>query len=191
MAMSTRSTSDSHSTSAQGGWSTRRIATTALFCALSFVLTFVEFPIFPPAPWLMYDPSGIVAFVAALAFGPSTGAVTVVLPWVLKTLFSFNPWGHLMAIVAGVALCVPAALVARRVQGPRGLALGMALGAVCSLVACVIGNIIVTPLYTAVSVSDVIAMIVPILLPFNAIKIALNCVVTVLVSRPVAQIVSR
>ncbi len=192
MAMSTHSAHSSHSTSSQSGsWSTRRIATTALLCALSFVLTFVEFPIFPPAPWLMYDPSGIVAFVAALAFGPSTGAVTVVLPWVLKTLFSFNPWGHLMAIVAGVALCVPAALVARRVQGPRGLALGMALGAVCSLVACVIGNIIVTPLYTAVSVSDVIAMIVPVLLPFNAIKIALNCVVTVLVSRPVAQIVSR
>ena len=192
MAMSTHSAHSSHSTSSQSGsWSTRRIATTALLCALSFVLTFVEFPIFPPAPWLMYDPSGIVAFVAALAFGPSTGAVTVVLPWVLKTLFSFNPWGHLMAIVAGVALCVPAALVARRVQGPRGLALGMALGAVCSLVACVIGNIIVTPLYTAVSVSDVIAMIVPILLPFNAIKIALNCVVTVIVSRPVAQIVSR
>ena len=192
MAMSTHSAHSSHSTSSQSGsWSTRRIATTALLCALSFVLTFVEFPIFPPAPWLMYDPSGIVAFVAALAFGPSTGAVTVVLPWVLKTLFSFNPWGHLMAVVAGVALCVPAALVARRVQGPRGLALGMALGAVCSLVACVIGNIIVTPLYTAVSVSDVIAMIVPILLPFNAIKIALNCVVTVLVSRPVAQIVSR
>lgn len=192
MAMSTHSAHSSHSTSSQSdSWSTRRIATTALLCALSFVLTFVEFPIFPPAPWLMYDPSGIVAFVAALAFGPSTGAVTVVLPWVLKTLFSFNPWGHLMAIVAGVALCVPAALVARRVQGPRGLALGMALGAVCSLVACVIGNIIVTPLYTAVSVSDVIAMIVPVLLPFNAIKIALNCVVTVLVSRPVAQIVSR
>ena len=192
MAMSTHSAHSSHSTSSQSGsWSTRRIATTALLCALSFVLTFVEFPIFPPAPWLMYDPSGIVAFVAALAFGPSTGAVTVVLPWVLKTLFSFNPWGHLMAIVAGVALCVPAALVARRVQGPRGLALGMAVGAVCSLVACVIGNIIVTPLYTAVSVSDVIAMIVPVLLPFNAIKIALNCVVTVLVSRPVAQIVSR
>ena len=192
MARSTHSAHSSHSTSSQSGsWSTRRIATTALLCALSFVLTFVEFPIFPPAPWLMYDPSGIVAFVAALAFGPSTGAVTVVLPWVLKTLFSFNPWGHLMAIVAGVALCVPAALVARRVQGPRGLALGMALGAVCSLVACVIGNIIVTPLYTAVSVSDVIAMIVPVLLPFNAIKIALNCVVTVLVSRPVAQIVSR
>ena len=191
MALSTRSTSDSHSTSAQGGWSTRRIATKALFCALSFVLTFVEFPIFPPAPWLMYDPSGIVAFVAALAFGPSTGTVVVVLPWVLKTLFSFNPWGHLMAIVAGIALCVPAALIARRFEGTRGLVLGMIAGAACALVACVIGNIIVTPLYTAVSTADVIAMIVPILLPFNALKIVINCIVTALVVKPVSQIVSR
>ena len=77
MATSTHVSHDTHSTTASGSWSTRRIATTALLCALAFVLTFVEVPIFPPAPWLMYDPSGIVAFVAALVFGPATGAVTV------------------------------------------------------------------------------------------------------------------
>ena len=190
MAASTHTSHDTHSTTAGSSWSTRRIAVTALFCALAFVLTFVEIPIFPPAPWLMYDPSGIVAFVAALAFGPSTGAIVVVLPWVLKTLFTFNVWGHLMAIVAGLALCIPAALIARRVRGGRGLAAGMAVGALVALVACVAGNIVVTPLYTAVSTADVIAMIVPILLPFNALKILINCVVTALVQKPVAQVVS-
>ena len=187
----THASRNTHSTTSGGSWSTRRIATTALFCALAFVLTFVEIPIFPPAPWLMYDPSGIVAFVAALAFGPSTGAIVVVLPWVLKTLFSFNVWGHLMAILAGLALCVPASLIARRMGGTRGLVVGMVVGAVVSIVACVAGNIVVTPLYTAVSTADVIAMIVPILLPFNALKIVISCVVTALIQRPVSQIVSR
>ena len=182
---------DTHSTTAGGAWSTRRIATTALFCALAFVLTFVEIPIFPPAPWLMYDPSGIVAFVAALTFGPSTGAIVAVLPWVLKTLFSFNPWGHLMAILAGVALCVPAAIIARRMGGTRGLVAGMAVGATIAIAACVAGNIVVTPLYTAVSTAEVVAMIVPILLPFNLLKIILNCVVTALVQRPVSALVNR
>ena len=191
MAASTHVSHDTHSTTAGGAWSTRRIATTALFCALAFVLTFVEIPIFPPAPWLMYDPSGIVAFVAALAFGPSTGAIVVILPWVLKTLFTFNVWGHVMAIVAGVALCVPAALIARRMGGARGLAVGMVAGAVIALAACIVGNIIVTPLYTAVSTDQVIAMIVPILLPFNALKIVINCVVTALIQKPVTQVVSR
>ncbi|OUP39232.1 ECF transporter S component [Olsenella sp. An188] len=186
----THSSHDTHSTTVGGAWSTRRIAITALFCALAFVLTFVEIPIFPPAPWLMYDPSGIVAFVAALAFGPSTGAVVAVLPWVLKTLFSFNPYGHVMAILAGLTLVLPAALIARRVSGPRGLALGMLVGAAASVVACVFGNIVITPLYTAVSTADVIAMIVPILLPFNLIKVVINCVVTALVQKPVSQALS-
>ena len=182
---------NTHSTTSGGAWSTRRIATTALLCALAFVLTFVEIPIFPPAPWLMYDPSGIVALVAALVYGPATGTVVAVLPWVLKTLFSFNVWGHLMAILAGVALCVPAALVARRVGGTRGLVAGMVVGGMVSLAACVAGNIVVTPIYTAVSTADVIAMIVPILLPFNLLKIVLNCVVTALVQGPVSALVSR
>lgn len=193
MATSThaRASHDTHSTTAGGAWSTQRIATTALLCALAFVLTFVEVSIFPPAPWLMYDPSAIVAFVAALIYGPSTGALVVVLPWVLKTLFSFNPWGHLMAILAGVALIVPAALVARRVGGARGLAAGMAVGAVVSLAACIAGNIVVTPLYIAVSTADVIAMIARILLPFNALKIVITCVGTALINRPVSALVNR
>ncbi|WP_455136716.1 ECF transporter S component [Thermophilibacter sp.] len=190
MAASTHVSHDTHSTTAGGTWSTRRIATTALLCALAFVLTFVEVPIFPPAPWLMYDPSGIVAFVAALVFGPATGAITVVLPWVLKTLFSFNPYGHFMAVLAGLTLVLPAAAIARRMGGTRGLVAGMVVGAVVSIVASVLGNIVVTPLYTAVSTADVIAMIVPILLPFNALKVALNCVVTALVQRPLSQVLS-
>lgn len=190
MAQSTHLSHDTHSTTAGGSWSTRRIAVTALFCALAFILTFVEIPIFPPAPWLKYDPSGIVAFVAGLAFGPSTGTIVVVLPWVLKTLFSFDIYGHLMAIVANVALVLPAVLVARRVSGTRRLVVGMVVGAVVSLAACIAGNIVVTPLYTAVSTEAVIGMIVPILLPFNLIKIVVNCVVTALIQKPMSQVLA-
>lgn len=182
---------DTHSTTSGGAWSTQRIATTALLCALAFVLTFVEVSIFPPAPWLQYDPSAIVAFVAALVYGPSTGALVVVLPWVLKTLFSFNPWGHLMAILAGVALVVPATLIARRVGGTRGLVLGMVAGSVIAVAACVVGNIFVTPLYTDTTVEVVIQSIVPILLPFNLLKVVITSVATALIHRPVSALVNR
>lgn len=192
MATSTHASisADTHSTIAGGGWSTKRIATTALFCALAFVLTFVEIPIFPPAPWLAYDPSGIVAFVAALVFGPVTGAIVVVLPWVVKTLFTFNVWGHLMAIIANLALIVPAALIERRMEGKKGMVAGMVAGSIIALVACIICNLIVTPLYTAVSVADVVAMIVPILIPFNVLKLIINCVGTALVYPPASKALS-
>lgn len=189
--ISSRTSHDTHSTTATSGWSTRRLAVTAFFCALSFVLTFVEIPIFPPAPYLTFDPSGIVAFVAAYAFGPSMGALVCVITWVVRTLFSFNPYGHLMAILATVTLVVPAVLVWKRSQDTKGLVAGMVLGSVISIVACVLGNLVVTPLYTAVSVEDVMAMIVPILVPFNLIKVALSCVVTALVRKPIQKLIGE
>ena len=190
MATSTHmhSSHDTHSTTAGGGWSTRRIATTALFCALSLILSFVEVPIFPPAPWLMYDPSCVAALVAGLAFGPVTGTLMVVLSWLLHLIFQFSPWGVLMAVIANVALVVPCALVWRRNRTGRGLLAGMVLGGVISLALCIVCNIVVTPLYTAVSTEAVIGMIVPILVPFNLMKIVLNCVLCALVMKPMAKV---
>ncbi len=187
MATSTHSTHDTHSTTAGSGWSTRRIAVTALFCALSLITSFIEIPIFPPAPWLEYDPSCVVALVAGLAFGPVTGTIVVVLSWLVHLVFQFSPWGVLMAIAANVSLVVPCSLIARKLGGKRGLATGMAAGAVISLAVCIVMNLIVTPLYTAVTVDAVVAMILPILVPFNVLKLALNCALTALVQGPVSK----
>ncbi|WP_321970890.1 ECF transporter S component [Paratractidigestivibacter sp.] len=191
MAASNAMSHDTHSTTAGAGWSTRRIAVTALFCALSLIASFIEIPIFPPAAWLKYDPSCVIALVAGLAFGPVTGTIVVVLSWLLHLIFAFNPWGVLMAVAANVALVVPCSVIARKVEGPRGLALGMGVGAMVTLAVCVVMNIIVTPLYTAVTTEAVIGMIVPILLPFNVLKVAINCVVTALVQGPVSKVLGK
>lgn len=187
MATSTHATHDTHSTTAGSGWSTRRIAVTALFCALSLITSFIEIPIFPPAPWLEYDPSCVVALVAGLAFGPATGTIVVVLSWLVHLVFQFSPWGVLMAIAANVSLVVPCSLIARKVSGGRGLACGMGVGAAVSLVVCIVMNLFVTPLYTAVTMEAVVAMILPILLPFNLLKLVLNCALTALVQGPVSK----
>ena len=84
MATISNSRHDTHATTATGGWSTKRIATTALFCAVAAIATlFLEFPILPGVTFLKYDPSAIVALVAGFAFGPGTGALVSVLPYLL------------------------------------------------------------------------------------------------------------
>ncbi len=182
---------DTHSTTAQGGsWSTKRIATLAVLCAVGLVTSFIEIPIFPPAPWLMFDPSGIVALVAGFAFGPGTGVLVAVLTWLVHLLFSFNPYGVLMAILALVTLIAPASAIYRRNLTMSGAITGMIVGGICSLVVCILANLVITPLYTAVSVADVAAMIVPILIPFNLIKIGIECVVTGLVYKPISKAIA-
>lgn len=179
---------DTHATTADTGWSTRRIATTALFCAVSAIATlFLEFPILPGVTFLKYDPSAIIALVAGFAFGPGTGVVVSVLPYLVHLATQSGIYGAIMAIIATLALVLPASIIYQRNTTLKGAIIALAVGAVIDLVACIGANMVVTPIYLGTPVADVAAMIVPTLLPFNLIKIAINCVVTVLVYKPISK----
>ena len=80
-----------------GRWSTRRIAIYALFVALAMAASLIELPIFPAAPWLKYDPSGIVCLIAGFAFGPYAAAIVSILGF-LPHVFT-SPWGALMGML--------------------------------------------------------------------------------------------
>jgi len=180
---------DNHSTTDQAsGWSTRRIAVTALFCAVAAIATlFLEFPILPGVAWLKYDPSGIVALVAGFVFGPATAAVVSVLPYLVHFATASGIYGVIMAALATFSLVMPASLIYQRKTTQAGAILAMAVGAIVCLAACIVGNLIITPLYTGMPMADVAALIVPALLPFNLLKIAINCVVCALVYKPVTK----
>lgn len=192
MATTTPMRHDAHSTTAQGSWSTKRIAVTALLCAVALVCTLVlEFPIIPGIEWLKYDPSAIVALLAGFAFGPATGAVVSVLPYLVHLATMSGVYGMIMAVLATFSLVMPASLVYRRDTTLRGAILGLVMGAVVCLAACILGNIVITPLYMPeMSTQAVIDTIVPALLPFNLAKIGINCVVTALVYKPVTKVLS-
>ena len=184
---------DRHSTTtSENGWSTRRIAMTALLCAVAAICTlFVEVPIVPGVAWLKYDPSGIVALVAGLVFGPATGAVVSIVSYLPHIATASGFWGMLMAIAATFSLVMPAALVYRRDHSRKGLVIGLVISAVASVAVCIVMNLVVTPIYARMSVSDVAALIVPALLPFNVAKVAINCVVTALILEPVSKALGK
>lgn len=186
-----RTAINSHSTSnSSSGWSTRRIAVTALFCAVAAVCTLLlEFPLLPGVTWLKYDPSGIVALLAGFFYGPATGVVVSILPYFVHFATSSGIYGVIMAVLATLSLVLPASLYYRGHHTMRGLITGLVIGGVVCLAACIVGNIIVTPLYAGMPVDQVIALIVPALLPFNLIKIVINCVVSALLVKPAAKAV--
>ena len=61
-------------------WSTRQLVTMALFCALATVLSFIEFPIFPAAPFLKYDASFVPIMVGGFAYGAGPGIIIGMVP---------------------------------------------------------------------------------------------------------------
>lgn len=182
---------NAHSTGVadSGRWSTKRIAMYALCVALSMAVSFVEFPIVPGVEWLKYDPSGIVSLVAGFAYGPAAAVIVSVLGF-LPHLFT-NPWGTLMAVLVALALSVPAALIYRRNKTRKGAVIGIIVGAIAALAMAIVGNIIVTPFYAHMTTAQVVALIVPALLPFNALKFTIHGVVTFLIYKPISNLLNR
>lgn len=162
----------SHSTES-GKWDSRQIATSAFFVALSIATSFVEIPIFPAASFLKYDPSGVFCLLAGLIYGLPTGCVVAVLPWVFRLVI--NPAGAFMSLLMGLAGVVVSSLIFQTSKNSKGkLVVSLVVAVLASTAMAVVANLVVTPAYTGVSVEAVLAMIVPIIIPFNLIKFSIN-----------------
>lgn len=172
-----------------GRWSTRRIAFYALFTALAMAASFLEIPLMPAAPWLKYDPSGIVCLVAGFAFGPSAAVIVSILGFLPHV--SMDPWGTLMAIIVALVASVPAALIYRRHTTRAGASVALIVGSVLALIAAIGANLVITPLYAHMSMQQVALMIVPVLLPFNVLKLLINAVCTFLLYKPISRAIGH
>lgn len=180
------STSNHSTESANGKWDTKRVAVSAMFVALAIATSFIEIAIFPAAPFLKFDPSGIFVLLAALLYGMGTGCVVATLPWVFR-LFT-NPAGALMSFMMGITGVIVACLIYKRKSDTAGLVIALVCATIASVLMACIANLVVTPLYTGVDVATVAAMIVPIIIPFNIMKFTIDAVVAGLVFVPLKKI---
>lgn len=171
-------------------WSTRQLVVMALMCAISILLTFVELPIFPAAPWLKYDPSFVPAMVCGFAFGAGPGLAVGIVAIALHCMMDGNIWGNLMNVIVICGYVIPAALVYKRNHTMKGAILGLVLSFVAAIILAIIGNVLITPIYAGMPAEAVIAMIVPILLPFNIMKAILNSVLTLVVYKSISNLIT-
>lgn len=170
-------------------FTTRQIVLIACFTAIACILSFIEIPLMPAAPYLKYDPSGVASLVASLVFGPVSGALVAICSWVPRLIT--NPIGAVMNIMGALAMVVPAGLIYKKTLTISGAVRGMLVGIICSVVVSVGLNFIATPLYFGGSIADVMKMVLPILIPFNLIKLLINCGITLLVYKSVSNIAHK
>lgn len=170
-------------------FTTLQLVTIAVFTAVAAALSFLEIPIMPTAPWLKYDPSGAVSLVVSLVFGPVPGGFVAVLSWIPR-LFT-NPIGAIMNVAAALSMILPAGYIYQRSHTISGAVKGMGVGIVLSVVVSIVLNFIATPLYFGGSVADVMKLIIPALIPFNLLKLFINCGITLLVYKTVSNMVNQ
>lgn len=182
-------TPKSYSSTNTSFWSTQKIASCALFCALAALATlFIEFPLLPAAPWLKMDPSGIIAVISGFLFGPEMALLVAIVPNFVHLATESGIYGTFMAALANAAIAYPAALMYKKFGSKKGLVAGLITGSICATVLSILFNLIVTPLYLGMPQELVIAMIPSILLPFNLIKVVITSLASALILPAVKSI---
>ena len=171
-------------------WDTRQLVTMALMCAIGVLLSFVEFPLLPGVTWLKYDASAMPAMVCGFAFGPAAGLAVGVVGAVIHGILMADFSGAVMNNLVVAGFILPAALVYRRSRTFKSGVVGLVLSAITATVMAILGNLVITPMWLGVPLDAVVAMILPILTPFNLIKAGINAVLTLIVYKSISNLIT-
>ena len=166
---------------------TKKLALSAIFCALAFLTTLL------PAPkvngFLSFDIKDTVLTLAGLLLGPSV-AVTLsfaVPLFEMATVGSTLFWGLLMDIVSSLSFSLTASLLYKSSKTLGGAILALSTAVATQVATMMVANIIITPLYTGAPRSVVLSMLIPVLLPFNALKSVFNASLVMALYKPTAE----
>ena len=162
-------------------WGTRQLVTMALLCAIGVLLSFIEFPLIPGVTWLKYDASAMPAMVCGFAFGAGGGLAVGIAGAIIHGILMADFSGAVMNILVVIGFVVPASLVYQHGRTlPRAI-IGLIASVVC---------VVITPAYLGVPMDAVIAMILPILVPFNLAKGIINAVLTLAVYKSISNLIT-
>ena len=171
-------------------WGTRQLVTMALLCAIGVLLSFIEFPLIPGVTWLKYDASAMPAMVCGFAFGAGGGLALGIAGAIIHGILMADFSGAVMNILVVIGFVVPASLVYQHGRTlPRAI-IGLIASVVCAVVMAIVGNLVITPAYLGVPMDAVIAMILPILVPFNLAKGIINAVLTLAVYKSISNLIT-
>ena len=171
-------------------WGTRQLVTMALLCAIGVLLSFIEFPLIPGVTWLKYDASAMPAMVCGFAFGAGGGLAVGIAGAIIHGLLMADFSGAVMNILVVIGFVVPAAIIYNHGRTFPRAVVGLVLSVVCAVAMAIVGNLVVTPSWLGVPLDAVIAMIVPILLPFNLLKGAINAVLTLALYKSISNLIT-
>ncbi len=170
-----------------------RIAKLALLTALAYVVTFLEFPLFPAAPFLQLDFSNVFVLLGGFLYGPLAAVIVSLLKECLSLLDSgTNFVGEVANFLINFAFFIVPTIVYRFKKGLRWvipmLVVGVVLQAAASLP---VNRYINFPLFMGEGAAAQFAVLWWYVLLFNLIKGVAVSVVTVLLYKRISWLFKK
>lgn len=175
-------------------FSTKKLATMAVFAAISIILVMiVHLPIFPAVTFLEYDPADIPILLATFMFGPLSGIIMTIVVSLIQGLTvsaGSGAYGIIMHILATSALVTVAGIIYRKHKTKKRAVIGLAAGSLAMVVVMFFANMIITPLFMGLPLEAVMSLM-PFILLFNFVKAGINSVVTFVIYKRISPFLHR
>lgn len=170
--------------------STKKITTIGVLCAMAMVANLlISFPLVPAASFLKYDPKDIIIVMGGFIYGPLTSLLMSFICSVLEIMFKGgNALDILMNMVSTCSFACVAAFIYQKQHTKKGAAIGLVSGVIISALVMCLWNYVITPIYYGWPREEVVAILIPGILPFNLIKSGLNAVITLFLYKPFVNI---
>ena len=169
-------------------WKLRRLTVMAMFIALAFAaVAFVRIPVML---WLSYEPKDVLLTIGAFLLGPIEGVIMTVVVSLLElvTISNTGMIGFVMNVFSSCLFVWTASLIYHRKHTLGGALIGLICGALLTTGGMLLWNYLITPLYMANTTRQQVAgMLIPLFLPFNALKGGLNAALTMLLYKGISS----
>lgn len=172
-------------------FSATHIAYMALFTALAFVVTFLEFPIFPAAPYLKLDFANVFFMIEGFIFGPVEAVFSIGVKELLCLAKSSSGGvGELANFLMSTAFVILPALVYRFKKGRGWVALYLLCACVLQIgVSLPVNRYINFPFFMGDGAAAAFAGAWTFVLAFNAVKGVAVSVVVFLIYKPLSRLI--
>lgn len=136
--------------------------------------------------FLTYEPKDVILTIGAFIYGPVAGLIMALVTCLVEmvTVSSTGIIGFLMNFLASAMFVGVASVIYYRKKTIARAIVGLIAASFAMIALMLLWNYIMTPIYMGVPRDVVVSMMLPLLLPFNAIKAGLNAALVLLLYKP-------
>lgn len=166
--------------------SVKKLVLLAMLAAMAYII--VSVIRIPVVLFLKYEPKDVVITIGGFLLGPMAAFIVSLVVSLLEmvTISETGPIGCLMNLISTCAFSCTAAALYKRKHTLGGAISGLVIGSAFMIVVMLLWNWLITPLYMGVDRSAVEGMLLPVFLPFNALKAGLNSALVMLLYKPMS-----
>ena len=177
----------SHNTTPARTARVKKLVTLAMLTAVTYVVMLLCKSIPDVAGFLQLEVKETIVCIGGFIYGPVSAAIIALVVAVIEmfTVSGTGPIGCIMNVLATAVFACTASFICKKNHSRNGAIIGLGVATLALTVVMILWNYLITPLYMGVPREAVAEMLLPIFLPFNLVKGALNMAATLIIYKPV------